>query len=209
MEKWLYVMFIEKTKTYNRLTKAAVERHVANIRALDEEGRLELCGVFKGYPGVAGMYILRAGSYEEAEELCKREGLKILIAGHSYVVEDPYVGKVVTDYLKAAGVTPLRADLAEREHALKRSRELSPTCKWEISREILGGIDLRKGQVDGIILISAFPCGPDAMVNELITRRVRGVPILNLVLDSQSGTAGVETRLESFIDIIRFKEGKL
>lgn len=75
MEKWLYVMFIEKTKTYNRLTKAAVERHVANIKALDDEGRLELCGVFKGYPGVAGMYILRAGSYEEAEELCGREPL--------------------------------------------------------------------------------------------------------------------------------------
>lgn len=75
MEQWLYVMFIEKTKTYNRLTKAAVERHVANIRALDDEGRLELCGVFKGYPGVAGMYILRADSYEEAEELCKREPL--------------------------------------------------------------------------------------------------------------------------------------
>mgnify|MGYP001100233540 FL=1 len=75
MEKWLYVMFIEKTKTYNRLTRAAVERHVANIRALDEEGHLELCGVFKGYPGVAGMYILRAGSYEEAEGLCKREPL--------------------------------------------------------------------------------------------------------------------------------------
>ena len=68
MEKWLYVMFIEK---------ATVERHVANIRALDEEGRLELCGVFKGYPGVAGMYILRAGSYEEAEELCKREPLVV------------------------------------------------------------------------------------------------------------------------------------
>ena len=75
MEKWLYVMFIEKTKTYNRLTKAAVERHVANIRALDDEGHLELCGVFKGYPGVAGMYIMRADSYEEAEELCRREPL--------------------------------------------------------------------------------------------------------------------------------------
>ena len=75
MEKWLYVMFIEKTKTYNRLTKAAVERHVANIRALDEEGRLELCGVFKGYPGVAGMYILRADSFEEAEALCRQEPL--------------------------------------------------------------------------------------------------------------------------------------
>ena len=146
---------------------------------------------------------------QKQEELCKREGLKILIAGHSYVVEDPYVGKVVTDYLKGVGVTPLRADLTEREHALKRSRELSPTCKWEISREILGGIALRKNEVDGIILLSAFPCGPDAMVNELIARRVKGIPMLNLVLDSQTGTAGVETRLESFIDIIRLKEGKL
>ncbi len=47
------------------------------------------------------------------------------------------------------------------------------------------------------------------MVNELIARRVKGIPLLNLVLDSQTGTAGVETRLESFIDIIRFKEGNL
>ena len=75
MNDWLYVMFIEKTKTYNRLTKAAVERHVENLRALDDQGHLELCGVFKGYPGVAGMYILKAESLEAAEELCKREPL--------------------------------------------------------------------------------------------------------------------------------------
>ena len=47
------------------------------------------------------------------------------------------------------------------------------------------------------------------MINELLTRRIKDVPILNLVLDAQSGTAGVETRLESFIDIIRFKEGEM
>ena len=46
MEKWLYVMFIEKTKSYNRLTKAAVERHVANLKSLDDRGCLELAGVF-------------------------------------------------------------------------------------------------------------------------------------------------------------------
>ena len=112
-------------------------------------------------------------------------------------------------YLKKAGVVPLRADLTDREAAVKRSRELSPTCKWELNREILGGILLREEDADGLILLSAFPCGPDAMVNEIIARRVKGMPILNLVLDSQSGTAGVETRLESFIDIIRFKEGTL
>ena len=143
------------------------------------------------------------------EQRYKQEGMKVLIAAHSYVAEDPYMGKTVTDYLKGAGVIPVRADIVDRDAALKRSKELSPTCKWEISREILGGVAMHQNDVDGIILLSAFPCGPDAMVNELITRRVKGVPILNLVLDSQSGTAGVETRLESFIDIIRFKEGKL
>ena len=75
MDSWLYVMFIEKTKTYNKLTKAAVERHVANLKKLDDAVYLELGGAFKGYPGVAGMYVLRAGSYEEAEELCKSEPL--------------------------------------------------------------------------------------------------------------------------------------
>ncbi len=75
MEQWLYVMFIEKAKTYSRLTRAAVERHVANLKALDDSGHLELCGVFKGYPGVAGMYILRADSFEEAEALCRQEPL--------------------------------------------------------------------------------------------------------------------------------------
>lgn len=75
MENWLYVMFIEKTKTYNRLTKAAVERHVANLKNLDDQGHIELAGVFKGYPGVAGMYILRAGSLEDAKALCKLEPL--------------------------------------------------------------------------------------------------------------------------------------
>ena len=77
MEKWLYVMFIEKTKSNNRLTKAAVERHVAKLKSLDEAGRIEHAGVFKGYPGVAGMYILRAESYEEAEAICKTEPLVV------------------------------------------------------------------------------------------------------------------------------------
>ena len=150
----------------------------------------------------------RAG-VQRQEELYKKDGMKILIAAHSYVMEDPYMGKTVTAYLRRSGVIPLRADLTDRDAALKRSRELSPTCKWEINREILGGIALHREDADGIILLSAFPCGPDAMVNELIARRVKGIPLLNLVLDSQSGTAGVETRLESFIDIIRFKEGNL
>ena len=77
MEKWLYVMFIERGKSYNKITKEVVTRHVENIRRLDDAGKRELVGAFKGYPGVAGMVIFKTESYEEAEALCKREPLVV------------------------------------------------------------------------------------------------------------------------------------
>ena len=58
-------------------------------------------------------------------------------------------------------------------------------------------------------MLSVFPCGPDSMVNDMIIRKFSGTPILNIVLDDQDGTAGLETRLESFIDILKFKGGSL
>lgn len=196
-----------------------LDYNVDVLEKKDEEDAFLSLGQSLGFPARAAKRAYRQAKkaelarhrtkVREQEALCKEKGLKILIAAHSYVIEDAYVGRTVTDYLKRAGAIPLRADLADRDAALECSRELSSTCKWEMSREILGGVAVYENAVDGIILLSAFPCGPDSMVNELITRRVKNVPLLNLVLDSQTGTAGVETRLESFIDIIRFKKGAL
>jgi uncharacterized protein YciI len=74
MEKLLYyVMLIERGKSYNKINKAMVMKHVEHIRKLDDNGQLVLCGPLKGYPGVAGMVIIKAESYEEAEAICKSE----------------------------------------------------------------------------------------------------------------------------------------
>lgn len=73
----LYVILLEKTKIYKRMNKAAVVRHVDNIRQLDDEGKLELCGVLRKSPGFAGMIILKADSYEEAKELAECEPLVV------------------------------------------------------------------------------------------------------------------------------------
>lgn len=96
-----------------------------------------------------------------------------------------------------------------RKEALKQSLRVSPTLKWEINREIVGSLKMHQSRIDGIILLSAFPCGPDSMVNDVIAREFRDIPILHLVLDAQSGTAGMETRMESFLDILKFKKGIL
>ena len=143
------------------------------------------------------------------KELLGKTGLKVLIAGHSYILSDPYLGKPVLDYLSAAGAVSLRADALEPETARKACTQFSPTCRWIVSEEIVGGVLLWKDKADGIILISAFPCGPDSMTNELLVRRIKGVPVLTLVLDTQSGMAGIETRIESFLDIIRFQKGEM
>lgn len=97
-DRWLYVMMIEKGKTYNRMTAEVVGRHVANLRQLDDEGRIALCGAFKGYPGVAGMVVLRADSHEEADEICRREPL--IVEGYAtYRLSALQVAQRGNDYL--------------------------------------------------------------------------------------------------------------
>ena len=73
MQMLTYVMLIERGKTYNKINKAMVEKHVENIKKLDDDGKLVLCGATKGYPGVAGMIIFKAESYEDAEVICMSE----------------------------------------------------------------------------------------------------------------------------------------
>ena len=66
-------MLIERGKTYNKINKAMVIKHVEYIKNLDDNGQLVLCGPLKGYPGVAGMVIMNAKSYDDAEAICKSE----------------------------------------------------------------------------------------------------------------------------------------
>jgi predicted nucleotide-binding protein (sugar kinase/HSP70/actin superfamily) len=143
----------------------------------------------------------------QQEQMYKSPKLKILVCGHSYMLEDAYVGEPIFKMLRKMDTLPIRADLTERKSALDQSLKMSPTLKWEINREIVGGVYKNREKVDGILLTSGFPCGPDSLVNEMIMRKNKDIPILNLVIDGQDGTAGMETRLESFVDIIRFKKG--
>ena len=65
-----------------------------------------------------------------------------------------------------------------------------------------------KSSVDGIILLTTFPCGPDSLANELILRKVKGMPISYITIDNNASDTGLITRLESFIDIIKLKKAK-
>lgn len=142
------------------------------------------------------------------QALLDSEGTKILVAGHGYVVHDPFIGAPAQQMLEKLGVKTVYSDRLDRTACLKAGGELSPTVPWEVNREIFGAVQLCRDQVDGIILMSAFPCGPDSMTNDMLLRLVKDVPILTIILDNQSGSAGLETRLESFVDILNFRKGR-
>lgn len=131
--------------------------------------------------------------------------LKILVAAHPYVIHDPYIGKPLIDMLEGMETTPLFADHYDRAKAFKASCAFSDTLPWLINRELIGTMLDLHDAIDGIVLVSAFPCGPDSMTSDAVMRYIKGRPILFLVVDAQSGTAGLETRIESFIDILRYQ----
>ena len=146
----------------------------------------------------------------EEEARLHDDRIKILVVGHSYNLYDEYIGKPILKGIEQLDAVPICSDAVDLKQAQEDSLNICKSVPWIMSRELLGSIAKYHNDVDGIILLTAFPCGPDSMINEMIIRRIKDRPILNLLLDSQDGNAGIETRLESFIDIIRFrKEARL
>ena len=95
------------------------------------------------------------------------------------------------------------ADVLDHQTAKIYGKKLSPTLYWTYSKELIGAISYYQYSVDGIIFLTTFPCGPDSLVNELMIRKINNLPITNILVDEQTATTGLETRLESFIDIIK------
>ncbi len=130
-------------------------------------------------------------------------GLKILIVSHPYNTYDAYMGKLVVQFLEENNVTVLFADRTAKKEMAEKSENLSPSLYWRYNKELVGALDACKDYADGIIFISCFPCGPDSLVTELVMRRIRNIPMINLIMDVLYSETGLHTRLESFIDIIQ------
>ena len=123
---------------------------------------------------------------------------KILIVGHSYNLYDNYLGKIIIKNLEKYPLELIYSDLFNQDDL---SFYLSENIYWKYSKKTLGAIAYCQNKIDGIIFISTFPCGLDSLVNELVMRKIN-LPYLNLVIDDLDAITGIETRIESFIDII-------
>lgn len=128
--------------------------------------------------------------------------LKILLVGHSYNIYDKYLSGNIINYLNNNDIQIIYADKMDKKISKEYAYELSNTLYWTYSKELIGSVGYYKEIYDGVIFLTTFPCGVDSLVNELIIRKVTK-PTLNIILDSQTSEIGLETRLESFIDVLK------
>lgn len=129
---------------------------------------------------------------------------KVLIVGHDYNIEDKLIGKPITNYLENNDCEVLKCNSLPPTTTNSMAHYISKTLYWKYNKENIGSIPLCENKIDGVILLTAFPCGPDSITNELVMRKVH-MPILNLVIDDLDSFSGTETRLESFLDIVKQK----
>ena len=128
--------------------------------------------------------------------------LKILVVSHPYNTYDEYIGRPIIKVLEDNDITVIYSDLFNTNKTNKLSKKLSKNLYFKFNKESIGSIELVKDKVDGIIFLSTFPCGPDSLVNELVLRKIK-IPSINIIIDDMDSLAGIETRIESFIDIIK------
>ena len=101
------------------------------------------------------------------------------LLGHPYIIYDSFLGMNVIKRLRLMGASIVTMDMlppaiTEREAAKSKKRVF-----WTIGRKLLGAgyYFLRPGIVDACLMMSAFACGPDAFISELLHQesiRVRG-----------------------------------
>lgn len=147
-------------------------------------------------------YKQRKINYLLQRKKLNRERTKVLLVSHSYNSNDNLVGKIITDNLKKYDVEVIYADIINPDNKEKLYKNISKRLYWTYNQELLNSIEEYKDYVDGIVYLSTLPCGPDSLVNEMCIRKVNKKNI-TIYMDELSSTEMIQTRLESFIDIIK------
>ena len=131
---------------------------------------------------------------------------KIILISHPYNLYDDYVNLKMKEKLEKLGTEPVFIDEVPNSiRQLADQNENWPKFHWEFGKEIMEKTsEFLKYDVAGVIEISSFQCGCDTVLKEFVEKVVKTnrVPFLYLLVDEQTGEAGLQTRLEAFIDTL-------
>ncbi|SFG47032.1 Predicted nucleotide-binding protein, sugar kinase/HSP70/actin superfamily [Desulfotomaculum arcticum] len=137
--------------------------------------------------------------------------LNFAIVGYPYIIHDLYISVDIVNKLRRMGVNVVTSDnLSSLTLKLQRCNT-GKRLFWTFSERTLRAaryFSKQKNKLDGIIHLTAFGCGPDSIVDKFIQfdNGTNGIPFMSLSIDEHSGEAGMGTRLEAFVDMVRRKK---
>lgn len=141
--------------------------------------------------------------YENALKKIMSNKTKILLLGHSYNLQDEMIGKEITAFLNKNDIEIIFSYEMNLMYKDEYANKISPKVHWTMNKEILASFEYFKDKVDGVIVISAFPCGPDSLTNEMIMRKKGKSKVLLLTFEDLNSNVALTTRLESFLDMLK------
>ncbi len=158
----------------------------------------------------------------------KAAPLKIGICGEIYVMLDWFTNRNLAEKLGTMGVEVVKnTSLSDYIYS-----HLLPNFKYrhkhqqtiQLAQPFLGhfvgghgtkniGSTVLMGQnnYDGIIHVMPFTCMPEVIAKVIMPKvsKELNIPVLSLIFDEQSGEAGLVTRLEAFVDLLKYRRHKL
>ncbi|MBI2848145.1 MAG: hypothetical protein HYX83_03120 [Chloroflexi bacterium] len=134
----------------------------------------------------------------------------IALIGHPYLLYDEYVNHRLIYRLEQANVRVVTPEMLTIEELESATNRLAGRAYWTYEEEIVGaGGHYLQNEADGVIGIMAFGCGPDSLMMEMVHRqaaRLKSVPFMPLTVEEHTAEAGIVTRLEAFVDMIRLRK---
>jgi len=141
-------------------------------------------------------------------EKIKSQKPKIVLISHPYNLYDEYVNLRIKEKLEKLGAESIFIDEVPISINQPPQHKSASNIKfhWEFGKEIMEKIEtILNHDIAGAIQISSFACGCDAVLKEFVEREFKQnkIPFLYLMIDEQTGEAGLQTRLEAFIDTLK------
>ncbi|MEM3342073.1 MAG: acyl-CoA dehydratase activase-related protein, partial [Thermoplasmata archaeon] len=132
------------------------------------------------------------------------------LVGHPYILKDTAINMNCRERLEKCGVKVIEStalgsvDKGEWTGPVKLFSYFGTSrFQWDFSDEVLDSAFTfaSKSWCDGVVYLTAFSCGPDALITQFIAEELKArtdKPIAIYNLDEHGGEAGFQTRIESF-----------
>jgi len=178
----LVTMAIEELNETRTLAEKAYQKAVAKQLAVERE--------------------LQQMGEELTKELKEKDEIGILLVGRSYNAFPPETSLRIPKKLASMGVTVIPFDFLKKQEV--------KDIPWFFVNYAKVAINLSLKHDNLFLLyINSFSCTIDAFSQNYVRTELRNKPYLMLELDAHTADAGIQTRLEAFLEIIKnYRAGK-